>query len=225
MARKHVLDEVKQREICALITAGMSLRKVARYVGCDRKTIYRERQADPEFDRRVRRAEMAADLTPLELMRRAAATHWRAAAWMLERRERREAARQHVVDKRAMSDDDLDGMAREVQRIVDSAMLGPYQGPIVKQQISLLFNCAKTGRVDFQQPRQLVEENPGESAPIQPDLEQSIAFLEQRFAERESRERFAPTLEQPGAKRQAGDSRQLEKVPVNQGSQRESRPG
>ena len=221
MGRKHVLDEVKQREICALITAGMSLRKVARYVGCDRKTIYRERRADPDFDKRVRRAEMAADLAPLELMRRAAATHWRAAAWLLERSERRAAASQQAAsqlaaEKQALTDSDLDGMAREVHRIVDSAMLGPFEGPLVKQRIAMLFHSAKTGRTGHQSPP-LPEANPDGALPTAWDLERSIAFLEQRMDDRASPNDSAPTHEPPGAKCQPADFGQHENRPVKQG--------
>lgn len=89
MGRPKSLDDQKQREVCALVSAGMSLPKVAMYVGCSVKTIRRLRDCEPDFDERMRRAQLAADLNPLEAMRRASGTHWRAAAWMLDRQERR----------------------------------------------------------------------------------------------------------------------------------------
>jgi tRNA-dihydrouridine synthase len=83
--RHRILDEVKRSEICALVAAGCSLRSVANYVGCDRATIRREELRNPEFADKIRRAELEAELNPLRTMQEAAATHWRAAAWMLER--------------------------------------------------------------------------------------------------------------------------------------------
>lgn len=83
--RNRVLDEVKRGEICALVTAGCSLRSVANYVGCDRGTIRREEVRNPEFAEQLRRSELEAELHPLRTMQQAAATHWRAAAWILER--------------------------------------------------------------------------------------------------------------------------------------------
>ncbi|TWT73739.1 hypothetical protein Pla123a_36320 [Posidoniimonas polymericola] len=90
MARPRVLDEGKQREVCALLTAGMTVREAADYVGCCEKTIRREQARDDGFDERVRRARMAARLGPLQAVRQAAATHWRAAAWLVDRQDRQE---------------------------------------------------------------------------------------------------------------------------------------
>ncbi|TWT65904.1 hypothetical protein Pla123a_48150 [Posidoniimonas polymericola] len=90
MARPRVLDEGKQREVCALLTAGMTMGEAAAYVGCCEKTIGREQTRDEGFDERVRRARMAARLGPLQAVRQAAATHWRAAAWLVDRQDRQE---------------------------------------------------------------------------------------------------------------------------------------
>ncbi|MCO6048027.1 helix-turn-helix domain-containing protein [Aeoliella sp. ICT_H6.2] len=94
MARPRVLDDVKKGEITALLSAGMSMASIARYVDCDRKTIKRERTVDEDFDLRVRRAEMAVQLKPLQAIQRKADTHWRAAAWLLDRQEKRRLERQ-----------------------------------------------------------------------------------------------------------------------------------
>jgi hypothetical protein len=80
-----VLDEGKQREVCALISSGCSLLAAAQYVGCAPNTIRREANRDPEFGCRLREARLQAQLSPLQAMRKAANSHWRAAAWMLER--------------------------------------------------------------------------------------------------------------------------------------------
>ena len=83
--RHRVLDDLKRREICALVTAGCSISSAANYVGCNRATIRREELRDPEFAHQLRRSELEAELNPLRTMQMAASTHWRAAAWLLER--------------------------------------------------------------------------------------------------------------------------------------------
>ena len=83
--RPRALNEVKQREICALVSAGCSLREAARYVRCGRATIQRELTRNPDFRRQIDEAAVAAQISPLKAMQKAAGTHWRAAAWLLER--------------------------------------------------------------------------------------------------------------------------------------------
>jgi hypothetical protein len=83
--RPRRLDEAKLREICALVAGGCGLREAARYVDCAVNTIRREAQRNPDFRHQLRRSEMYAQLSPLRAMQQAVATHWRAAAWFLER--------------------------------------------------------------------------------------------------------------------------------------------
>ena len=83
--RPRVLDEVKRGEVCALISGGFSVRHAARYVGCSANTIQRELERNAEFQKAFRRSQMLVQLNPLRAMQLAAATHWRAAAWLLER--------------------------------------------------------------------------------------------------------------------------------------------
>ncbi len=83
--RERILDEGKLREVCALLSAGCSLQAAAHYVQCAPNTIRREAARNPDFGRRFREARLQAQLSPLQAMRTAAASHWRAAAWMLER--------------------------------------------------------------------------------------------------------------------------------------------
>jgi hypothetical protein len=83
--RPRALDEYKRREVCALVAAGCGIEGAARYVGVNPNTIRREAMRNPEFHEKLRNAELASQLEPLHAMRRAAATHWRAAAWLLER--------------------------------------------------------------------------------------------------------------------------------------------
>lgn len=91
--RPHALDEVKQAEVCALVSTGVSLRSAARYVGCDRKTIHREQLRNEQFASNLRKAEIRAEYSPLEAMHDAAHRHWRAAAWLLERTRPQQYAR------------------------------------------------------------------------------------------------------------------------------------
>src|SRR4051812_24208195 len=83
--RPLALDDAKRREICALVAGGCGLREAARYVRCNINTIRREAERNPEFDERLRNSETYAQLSPLRAMQHAVGTHWRAAAWMLER--------------------------------------------------------------------------------------------------------------------------------------------
>lgn len=147
------MDEGKLREICALATAGMSIAKIAKYVGCDRKTIYNARRENPEFDQRMRRARLSIDLNPREAMRRFATTHWRAAAWVLEREERQEAARRAalVAEREAQrqarqaehfSRDDLTLLAEQIKQLLGGALLDPFERPHLLDRIDLLFERA-----------------------------------------------------------------------------------
>jgi hypothetical protein len=83
--RPRALDEFKQREVCALVSAGCGIEGAASYIGVNPITIRREALRNPDFHEKLRNAELASQLEPLHAMRRAASTHWRAAAWILER--------------------------------------------------------------------------------------------------------------------------------------------
>ena len=83
--RPRALDDGKRREICALIAGGCSLRDAAQYVNCSVNTIRREAERNPAFQEQIRHSEQHARLSPLRAMQQAMGTHWRAAAWFLER--------------------------------------------------------------------------------------------------------------------------------------------
>ncbi len=102
--RPRALDEVKRREICALITAGCCTIDAARYVGCAVSTIHREAKRNSQFSYDLKRAHLAAELTPLHALRHAARTHWRAAAWLLERTNPQRFAKQNA---KAIKPEDL----------------------------------------------------------------------------------------------------------------------
>jgi hypothetical protein len=82
--RPRALDHVKLREIIALVTAGFSIERAARYVDCAASTIRRECRRNPQFSGELRRAALSAELSPLQAIREAARKYWRAGVWLLE---------------------------------------------------------------------------------------------------------------------------------------------
>jgi hypothetical protein len=132
MARTQVLDDEKRNIIVALAGAGMRMHVIARYVRVDRATIVRHRQQNDDFDQRIRQAQAAAQLKPLEAMRRAAQTHWRAAAWMLEREERHAAERRA---RRVVSPAAEHQLCAELQILVHSADIEPLKAIALVQQM------------------------------------------------------------------------------------------
>ncbi|HEY2840209.1 MAG TPA: hypothetical protein VGJ26_13725 [Pirellulales bacterium] len=94
--RPRALNEIKQREVCALVSAGCGIESAARYIGCASSTIRREAERNPQFGEALRAAHLNAELNPLHALRRAAQNHWRAAAWLLERFNPERFARQDV---------------------------------------------------------------------------------------------------------------------------------
>ncbi len=93
--RRPVLDEMKRREILAILTVGCSRRTAAKYVGCAASTIQNTADRNPAFAEKLRRAENQAEVTFMKNINSAAkkAQYWRAAAWALERRNPQEYAR------------------------------------------------------------------------------------------------------------------------------------
>ena len=90
---KRKLDAQKQTEICAMISVGCSVRTTAKMVGCSSQAIHKLANKDPAFEQRIRRAYMMSEFTPLNTIFVASRTHWRAAAWLLERLNRQEFGR------------------------------------------------------------------------------------------------------------------------------------
>jgi hypothetical protein len=85
---REVLDAKKRTRICGLLALGYSRRMAAEHVGCDPSTITRTAKRDENFRQQLAAAQADADIEALKLIRRTAdqEKYWRAAAWILERR-------------------------------------------------------------------------------------------------------------------------------------------
>jgi hypothetical protein len=94
IGRPRALDEIKLAQICSLISVGCGLEKAARYVGCAASTIRREARRNHEFAQQLRRASMASEMEAYRAIQRAASTHWRAAAWFINRTDTARPTRQ-----------------------------------------------------------------------------------------------------------------------------------
>lgn len=104
IGRPRVFDEKKRSSILTLVGAGLGLRDAARYAGCSVNTVRREMRRDEEFAHEVQSAEIRAQIGAVQKLREAASTHWRAAAWYLERTNPRRFARPSV---RAFNSDEI----------------------------------------------------------------------------------------------------------------------
>jgi hypothetical protein len=85
---REALDAVKRATIVTLIRLGASRRMAAGQVGCSHRTIARTAARNPRFAAELAAAESRADAKALKLIDRATdqEKYWRAAAWVLERR-------------------------------------------------------------------------------------------------------------------------------------------
>jgi hypothetical protein len=83
-----VMTAERREKILSLLTVGCSRRAAARFVGCSPSTISRTIVADPSFAHQVAQAEEQAEIDAVRAIRRAANNerYWRAAAWLLERK-------------------------------------------------------------------------------------------------------------------------------------------
>ena len=85
--RPRFLNYLKRTEYCALLASGLTPEQAARNIGCALKTVRREAKRDSDFRQQITTARRSAAVDPIKLVRQAAGSHWRAAAWLLERTE------------------------------------------------------------------------------------------------------------------------------------------
>lgn len=92
VALRGKLTTDKKQQVVAIVGVGCSRRTAAGFVGCSPNTIYRTARRDPAFAAELRRAEARSEWTYLDRIRKAAMKeqYWRAAAWVLERRNPRD---------------------------------------------------------------------------------------------------------------------------------------
>jgi hypothetical protein len=139
--RPRALDDVKRRDICTLIAAGCGMGEAARYVGCSVNTIRREIVQNEEFKKKIRGSELSAQLESLRAMRKASATHWRAAAWMLERTNPRRFAKTTLKSLRA---EDLFSVLNDVVEVaVDEIKDAPTRHRVCRRLLAAAQNASR----------------------------------------------------------------------------------
>ncbi len=88
VGRPPALDNDKRQQVIALLTIGCSRRIAARHVGCSPSTITRTAARNSTFADQLAKAETNLERDLLDSIQNAARTdrYWRAAAWLLERK-------------------------------------------------------------------------------------------------------------------------------------------
>lgn len=137
--RPRALDETKRREICALVAAGAGIQRAAQYVGCSHSTICREARQDVEFREQLRRAKATTQLGPLQAMRQAVQTNWRAAAWMLERSDPDQFGRRY---RNTLGAKELRALARDLMTIFNDTIENPLLREQVAERVQATINYA-----------------------------------------------------------------------------------
>jgi hypothetical protein len=131
--RPPVLDEMKQREILAILSMGCSRRTAARYVNCAPSTIQYTAEHNAKFAEKLARAQSQAVVTHMKNINTAAkkAQYWRAAAWALERLNPEEYASPHpeLITAEQMSR----LMAYFSQIVMEEVPVDAYRKKIVKK--------------------------------------------------------------------------------------------
>ena len=82
--RRRALNQKNKVEVCNHIAHGATVEEAADTIGVSLRTVQREAKLDEDFDHELKLAQGTAP-DPLRMMQTAARTHWRAAAWLLER--------------------------------------------------------------------------------------------------------------------------------------------
>jgi hypothetical protein len=124
MPRPKALDDDKRSTICTLVANGVSLRQAAHYVGCAPKSIRREITRNGQFRANLAKARSEARMHPLETLRQAARTNWRAAlAWM----ERLEPGRFSNPTESIVTKREANRFVDELIDSIDEAVQSPRQ--------------------------------------------------------------------------------------------------
>ena len=142
----RILDDVKQREVLAILSMGCSQSMAAKYVGCSPATIRREAARDAKFAKKLREAKGNAELGLVKNIRKAAnkEQYWRAAAWALERMFPEKYARRgpDVITAEQLAQ----VLAQLAERIIEQVPVDAYRKNIVKAVESLAHSFGQTIR-------------------------------------------------------------------------------
>jgi hypothetical protein len=142
----RILDDVKQREVLAILSMGCSQSMAAKYVGCAPATIRREAARDAKFAKKLREAKGNAELGLVKNIRKAAnkEQYWRAAAWALERMFPEKYARRgpDVITAEQLAQ----VLAQLAERIIEQVPVDAYRKNIVKAVESLARSFGQTIR-------------------------------------------------------------------------------
>jgi hypothetical protein len=84
-ARRNVLDDFQRGKVCGMLSVGASRREIAKVLAIHPSTIARTAERDEKFAQELLEAETLCRERPMKAMYAAMESHWRAAAWMLER--------------------------------------------------------------------------------------------------------------------------------------------
>jgi hypothetical protein len=130
--RRPVLDEGKRREILAILAVGCSRRTAAKYVGCAPTTIQATAERDPAFAEQIARADSRTEIGCLTNIQKAAnkEQYWRAAAWVLERRNPDEFT---VHDSESITLEQAEQLVLELARIVADTLPGRFRQEVLKR--------------------------------------------------------------------------------------------
>ena len=93
--RRRILTPALKSELCRLVAKSATIEDAADTLDVSLRTVQRERKHDEDFDHELR-LSLQAEPDPKKLMQTAARTHWRAAAWLLERTDPETYARRPV---------------------------------------------------------------------------------------------------------------------------------
>jgi hypothetical protein len=144
--RRRALDDMKQRELLAILSVGCSQTMAAKYVGCSPQTIRREAARDAKFAKKLRQVRGNAELGLVKNIRKAAnkEQYWRAAAWALERMFPEKYARRgpDVITPEQLAQ----VLEQLMERVMRHVPVGEYRKNIVKDVESLARSFGQTIR-------------------------------------------------------------------------------
>jgi len=83
------IEDFDRGRLCELLGLGLSQRQAAALVDVAQSTVSRLLKRDSDFAEKVERAQIRASVAPLLKIIEASKTNWRAAAWLLEKLEKR----------------------------------------------------------------------------------------------------------------------------------------